>query len=444
MSDISLFLSDINGYLNTQITSAPLNRRVYKFISRRDPDKFFNKDFSDNSNIQKFTSYSPFTVSNGNVKASYRSIQEAIDAAAATGARETVLVVPGTYDEDIILRDNVNIEGFSPAFEIDTHMTVLTGNITSQLSDNEEITIARLSYLPTVGNTMTFAGTNAIRIVLNGMTIKSQTMSSALVSTNANMLAICNNCIISGNDIAAELAGQVFAFRACVLGDLIPGVATPRIIINSGVCSVIYCNGHIKFETGATVQLIVGNSFFNGTDPIADLDGGTMIMMNSAYLGGPGNLITGTGNFVDGGNAILGPTTFAAGITTIPASFDVKSSGSYLLAITENTGASNSALLTAIYGRSGRRITVDFRIEFDSDNTDIDIDVSLPFGTNNFTGINDAIGQCTLVGQTSNIHITGTLSAVASSQLVKITAPPTGSVESVRLTGTFSYIDSTM
>lgn len=440
-SDISLRLDDIGEYLNTQVTPVAQYKRVYKLVSRNGAEKFTNKDLSDNSNIQKFTAYSPFTVSNGVTKASYRSIQAAIDAASATGQREVVLVTPGTYDEDIVLRDNVNIEGFSPAFEIEAHMTVLTGSITHELSDMSEITIARLSYHPTTGHMM-IDGTNNLRIIMNGMNIRSEHAGPGILSTNPNLLAIHNNCIISGSDVAYEIIGQVIAYRACVLGDLIPGVMTPRIKINGGVASVIYCNGNIKFEVASGAQLIVGNSFFNGSEPLAALDSAQMIMMNSAYFGSPGDLVTGTGNFIDGGNSLFGATTFPAGINTIPATFEVKSYGEYVPTLAANAGASSLTPVSARWSRSGKTITVSFRFTYVSDTViNPDITLSLPLPTNNFGGTNDALGTCVLQGTTTRPAV---ISSVTSAQLANVIGEANGAAEVTTVTGSFSYIDPTL
>ncbi len=444
---ISLFLSDINSYLNTQVTSQPENKRIYRLVSRGagpngEAEKLTGKDLTAENNIYKFSTHSLFTVSNGTPKANYKTIQAAIDAAAATGLRETVLIAPGTYPEDFVCRDNVNIEAYSPPFEVDAHTTILTGNITFDLSDGGEISITRLTYLPTGGAALVIDGTAAFKLIANGCTFRSSTNDPVLQIDNPNLLTIFNNCMISGNDIAIDVSCQLIACRACILGDLIP-TGTPRFITSASVNSIIYSNGNVKFEAAAPAQLIIANSFFNGSAELAQLAGATAIMFNSAYFGAGGDIFTGTGTLICSNNSFLGSTSIAAGVNVVPLA-DILTSGDYVPTFVINGGAANINLLRATWSRSGTVINVDFRFTYDAFiAANPNINMSLPLPPATFGTADAATGTGTIYNSISDSYIHAVISAVASSSNVNITAITAGAEEPATITGRFSYTMAT-
>jgi hypothetical protein len=435
---LSLFLADINKYVDVQTADRPSNR-VYRLVSRSGSDTFASKDLSSPLNTYKFSTYSKFTVSGASVKANYPTIQAAIDAASLTGNREVVLIAPGIYTEDITLNDNVSLEGCSPAFEVDAHLTVLSGNITCVPGTGSEITLARFSYRPS-GTSLTISGTNPGRILMNGMHIRSLTTAAAIVCTNPNMSIFLNNCIVSGADVAADLAGEIAVFRACVLGDLIPMMTTPRVLLSTSVASVVYSNGHVKFVTSSS-QLIIANSFFNGDQPLAELTSTTMIMMNSAYLAsGSTTLVDGNGAYVDGGNALLGVSTVAPGIVVIPLPTSLNSSGSFTPTIGPVVGVSSPTTLFAKYGRIGSCVTVDVRFTYDGDVIAPVAALSIPLPLpSDFLDADSAVGTGAIVGSVSGEHRSAVISSDTGSQNVTIIGVSTGMSETCTFTGRFTY-----
>jgi hypothetical protein len=440
-SPINLFLSDINTYVSIVGTNKPPSGRIYKIVSRGSADKILNKDLTDTTNNLPVSAYSKFTVSNNEKKAAYSSIQAAIDAAALTGRRETVLISPGTYTEDILLRDNVHIEGSNSPFTVYSPNTILSGNVTHTLGAMSEVSITKVAFKAN-GKTITIGGTNEIIIDLNAVCIFSETVDPALVINNPNAVILCNNCMIRGSDVICNvISTSNITFRGCLLGDIFPMPTAPRILCAVGVMVILYSNGKVKLEL-SNPQTIINSSFFNSSEELAILSGGAnLFMFASTFLADtPGNLLEGTGVYSDGGNAIIGRTSFAAGITTFPSGFEVNANGNYIPAIVELAGVSGSTVLTAKYARSGRSITVYFKIQCTtSDSVDPELTIALPSPRDNFINVDEAVGTGNLLGTVSGESSNLNVNSVMGSATVLISAAHTSINEISILSGSFIY-----
>jgi hypothetical protein len=440
---LDLFFSDIGKYVAVNATDAPQTMQVYRVIGRTSTERLTNKDVSDSTNRISYSGSSPFTVSNSSSKkAAYTSVQEAIDAAAATGIASTVLVGPGTYTEDIILRDKVNLEGSNPLQALSTHVTVFTGNISANLAAGGETVISKIAYTPVAGNAFTASGSAAYVIVLNGVLLKSADSSPSVIINNSAMNGLFNMCIINGLDVILRIdACAVVGFRGCALGNLFVNPSTGRILISNvtAALSMVYCVGQVKFEVTSSTFVVV-NSFFTGGAEMAALTSTNMIMTSSTYLSfSPGNLITGTGTFQGSSNNFLGRNIIASGVSASALTFDPQTAGIYTPTITENSGLSSSAIVSARYVRSGFGVKVTFRITYTgSDTIDADFNLTLPFDpSSNFSSVNNALGSAVAFGATDTTH--GTISAVNAAKRVNIICRHTSAVETVTTTGSFSY-----
>lgn len=444
MSNLTLELADIQKFVNVE-TGAPRNR-VYRLVGRNTVDKLRNKDLSDPSNNLGASSYTNFTVSNNSgFKAKYTSIQAAIDAATLTGFRETVIIMPGTYTEDIILKDRVNIEGTSQSYELIEHITDIIGHITHDLSDQSEVSLAHFSVRPD-DLALTLDGTNTVRVTINNVYFSTTSLTgSTIVSSGANCIPVFNDCTIAaaGNIINLS-SGNLAVFKNSILGDSFLGLPqVGKVLITAGIVSAVYCNGRAVFDISGGA-LLLANSFMTcDNQPMFTLSGAGMFLMNcSAFTDGTGDIIVGSGQYNDGGAAFTGRTLIQGSITQVPITIPVFGSGDYTATITPVTGATSPALDIARYSRHHHNMTVSFQFTFTSDAVlDSVLTMNLPVArpAGNFSLFTDAIGTAVL-NYASSAQTSAVITALSGSQTVQIIGKNDGIAEACTMTGSFTYL----
>ena len=401
------------------VKNVPPRARMYGLVGRGTTDKFRNKDLTDPSNILGATAMSKFTVSNGPTKAKYTTIQAAIDAATLTGRLEQVFIFPGTYPEDVVAKDRVNITGVSPDFEFTTHMVLLTGNLDlSSLTDVADVSISNISYNAAPGKQIFLIGSSPTRMLFINCTLTCATAALPTVTLNnpSAVVFLLDTLVTAaqGGVLIDCLNIVVLAFKNSILGDIFSQNLPPPMLrtSGSGVISAVVSHGYMQMELGNPISFFA-SSFFNGPDmPLINLIGGAQVSLNACMFisnGGSGsNFIIGNGRYIDGGVSLFGRNTVAAGVTAGPSTFPALSSGDYVPDLTEIQGIYSVQFIAAKYSRSGNNVTVFCKYSYKTDGVNDSITgISLPFPRKVFGGGPDFTDPTEIIGHGGVVPDTG-------------------------------------
>ncbi len=229
-----------------------------------------------------------FIVSPGATLPFFASVQAAIDAAVVSGERTDadpamVLILPGDYSEDVVLRKHVALVGFD---RLGHFTTIIRGQVTCSLTleggvrEKTVTTIAGLSIFPPSGKTagIYFSGSSSQKLILTDVAIEGSvpalladnTFTSG-TGTSQILLADCRLRSTSPLTPALRVkSGAMEASRSNIWNRPTPGAATSPTAIHLGPtvaqpqpCTVALtdCNleGNVQIDSSLSTATAAGS-----------------------------------------------------------------------------------------------------------------------------------------------------------------------------------------
>lgn len=264
---------------------------------------------------------SEFIVSPPSQNAKYTSIQSAINAAVLTGSMQTIIIKPGTYPEDVILPNNINLLGSQSNFNVSDCPVILSGKITTNYTSGQS-GISNLKILST---------TTCIESLLTGVnTYLSVTGcsfetsgSDCIFSNDPGMFIIFNNCTFIN---AATNFVRCDASNSLVLNNCFIGVlqnAQKNILINGGIVAMVYSINSAPVIVAGPGALITFYCFTQiGDIPAYNISAtGLVFSVNTLIFSdntSSSDFAVGTGALLKSLISLMGRTTAAGTLTILP------------------------------------------------------------------------------------------------------------------------------
>lgn len=249
----------------------------------------------------------------------FTTIQAAINAATAG---ETVFIRPGTYTENITLKDGVNLT----AFTRDVNIVQINGTITMNAAGTVNISgitvqtngATAVSFSSANIQSLRFFNCNLTSTNADLITNSNSSASSSLVFENCTMTAAatykifvatmtgvitCINCGLGGASTTAwtSTAGNI-VFRFCTISQVFSISSTATVQIYNCIIGT----NNLLFGTLATgTNCIAFNSRIStGTASIFSITStGSVTVENSILQSSNASTVTGTGTFIESANA---------------------------------------------------------------------------------------------------------------------------------------------
>lgn len=233
-----------------------------------------------------------FVVSPGASLPFYASVQAAIDAAVTSGERTEadpalVLVLPGDYSEDVVLKKHVALLGFD---RLGHFTTIIRGQLTCDLTleggvrEKTITTVAGLSIFPPSGKTagVLFTGTSSQKLILTDVAIEGSVPAlladNTFASGSGTSQVLLSDCRLrSTSPIAPALrakSGAIEANRTDLWNRPSPGTTTSPTVITLGPsaaqpqsCTVALtdCNleGNVQIDSSLSTATAAGSVGFS-------------------------------------------------------------------------------------------------------------------------------------------------------------------------------------
>lgn len=274
-----------------------------------------------------------FTVSNDFSTGSFQLIQDAINAAPPDS---TILLLPGTYTENLTISQGLSIVGFG---DVGQGNIVITGNA-SIVSASGTVSFENITMTATSGITldinMTTAGTtNAVAI--DNCVISNTDVAGTAVraisgnSTNTLSLDIRNsNISSSGIGISAQsTTNQLMIFVRYTEIQAVTGIDAGANVLCNAFWDFLFSTGNVFKISDATGVINCADSFgFSSSEFLIFTAAGSGIVANSGFRcdAVSGFWATGTGNLTYSSVGVLGTATAIDPSTTTTPIFSQPSS----------------------------------------------------------------------------------------------------------------------
>jgi hypothetical protein len=346
-------------------------------MGRNTVDRLTNKDLTDPSNKLGFQNYR-FSVSNDStVRAQYSSVQSAINAAAATGQPQTVIVFSGTYTENISLIENVHVVGTS------RELTIIRGTVSSSAGQTY---ISNLT-VDVPGAALDVSGDATLHI--DNCSIFGD-LPSTVSSEDASVI-FTNSKISCSDVIIVASPSRLVSLSHCEIGNGLPR----EFAVLSGSLTIRHSAVNCLLQLACEESTISHCTMQNDNSRVINMSGGTLNLSHNSLVndGGETYLVTGTGRVYESHNSLEGPCPFAEPtIEVFYRTYD-KLSGTYTPTITSSIPG-QSATGTALFSRVGDIVTVKFQmlISCGPFGQNIDLQMTLPVVQRPFAMDTDAIG----------------------------------------------------
>jgi len=289
----------------------------------------YSEDFMDRSLIDKAYSDASkfrFVVDAEGANGTFTTIQAAVTAAELTSNPEVVLIVPGTYVEDVtIAGNNISLHGFTSAAN---DVTVIQG----QLIINTNVGTSQMSLfgLHVIGSI--FVGNSTLHLWFENLTVTGTGLPLNFTLTNPGSSVFLRNVSVETSSDASEAASFTVVTldcENCVFrrnGDLGSNLEAVRVTSIAGDVMFRNCKFHghvdlttstspISIEGGATEITITGTAA--AIDASSKVTGSITLTTAVISTGSGGTVYNGPSNLFNYANlTIVPPTTFSTAIGT--------------------------------------------------------------------------------------------------------------------------------
>lgn len=307
---------DISGNLNIKNTSnlsiTTPNAGYQTIFGNSDLNNNLTSKNSSGNIISLSSSLSNFIVGDG---MQYQTIQSAIDAALLTGNNETIIIKPGTYTENITLQPKISITSQNPDFTVTNNPVSIIGLLSVNFTG--EASINNLSFSNDSANCINIIGNCTINI--NNCNFTTTTSGDCLYVNdplsnvnirNCNFISCASNYININNS------------SSCVLFQSFVGLNTNgNLIVNGGVLSISYSGigGTLNINS---LCVCLNNVISIGDIPAFNIGAPGLLLITSTMIFSNNTSSTdfaiGTGTILNSPISLLGRTTVAGTLTTMP------------------------------------------------------------------------------------------------------------------------------